>query len=222
MYQPQDFNHLQFNPTDRDVLENNPELEGLFPPMPEPPKKKKKKGDDSPEEDEVADENRIHYEGLKPFLLRYIVALYDPASPLKRDYPKLNNRQMAAAEVADLTENRYVSDSDGLLTILFENSDPFIVGTIHNYLKDYAQVMLYAQIQANESVFWEYVRRMMTYSASADDDIVKSRMGDELGKIQERLEALSKKFYGDDEKLTISAQNVKRKRSNPESWARNV
>jgi hypothetical protein len=213
MYQQQDFDHLQFNPMDRDLLDNRPELHGLFPPVPPPPKKKK----ESEEDEDEFQETRIEYEGLKPLIIRYVIALYDPGSPLKRDFPKLPSRQGAAAELVGFD---VVAGKDELLRILFNNSDPFFVGLIHNYLKEYAQSMLYAQVQANESVFWEYVRRMMTFSASADDDIMKSKMGDELGKIQDRIEVLTRKFYGDDDRLVKAAENVKKRRTNPEGWAR--
>jgi hypothetical protein len=212
MYQQQHFAHLPYNPMNEDLLETYPHLEALFPPFPEV-KRIEPDGDD---EEQKIIEPQMDFKGKKGNILRYVIAMYDPASPLIKNHQLLPSRQAMAAKVAGFDDN----DND--LKFLFELSDEeqFIPELIVNYLQEYSNSMAYAGMVANEAVYWEYVRRMMRFEAGADDDTMKSKMGDELSKIQDRVEAARKRFFGDDEKLRETMQQLKRKKNSPESWAR--
>jgi len=152
-------------------------------------------------------------------LLRYIIALYDPDSPLVKDNNDLTVRKQAAASVAGFD---LLKDNEYLLPIYTCNDEDFAEVAIE-YLKQYGNSRLWIMIQANLQTFWEYSLRLMTpiSRAEKDKDMVsavsmKSKMSEDLEIINDRIERCLKKFYMGDSEL----ENVaKIKRVTPENIA---
>jgi hypothetical protein len=184
VYDKDDFRRCQFNPLDKNILKNNPRLQDLIGAY--------------PDED---------YPAPKESILRYILALYDPASPLVKDYPDLGSRKMAAAQVADFN----LSD-ESLLKTVFECDNEAVASTIIGFLRDFAQNRLWAMYCSNEQTFWEYNLRLLTsISAEKDRDLMaavstKTKLSDDMEAISNRLERLQNTLYGDDEHLKKKAK----------------
>ena len=149
-------------------------------------------------------------------LLKYIVANYDAGSPLIKEYPILPKRKEMAAVVAGYD---LVKDKERLKEIYSCNDDAF-TEVANNYLKEYGDSRLWAMIVSSLELFWEFNLRIFTpIKEDKDKDLVaavnmKSKMSEELEKIHERIERLTKQFYGDDElqdatkKLRITPESI--------------
>ena len=214
MYNRQSFTHLAFNPMNEALLDEAAHLEGLFPKF--PVEKIEEKDDEDEDAPATVIKPQMDFKGKKSMILRYVIACYDPMSPLVNNHKALPARQKAAAKVAGF------QDDDPDLVYLFELTDKeqFIPELILNYLREYAQPISYATMVANEALYWEYFRRVIRFDVDADDNLVKAKMAEELSILQTRVEAARTKFFGDDEKLKAAAAATKRVRFTPENMAR--
>lgn len=197
-YTEKHFLSCPFNPLDKSLFVTYPKLKGLI------------YGRDAKTIDEWEK------------LMRYIIALYDPGSPLIKDNNDLTVRKQAAAEVAGFD---IVLENDYLLKIYTCDDDDFTEVTVL-YLKLYGNSRLWTMIQANLQTFWEYSLRLMTpiSRAEKDKDLVsavsmKSKMSEDLETINDRIERCLKKFYNGDIELE---EKAKIKRITPESIADNT
>lgn len=149
-------------------------------------------------------------------LLRYIIANYDPASPLVRDYSLLPKRKQVAAALAgyDLAkDNKALQD-------IYSCQDEQFTQVVNDYLRQYGDSRLWAMIVSSLQLFWEFNLRIFTpIKEDKDKDLVaavnmKSKMSEELEKIHERIERLTKQFYGDEDlqkatkKLRVSPETI--------------
>lgn len=211
MYNQQSFEHMMFNPMNESLLDDYPHLEGLFPPIPQIERTEPKDEDDPGQ----IIEPEMNFEEKKVNILRYVIALYDPLSPLIAAHQALPSRQKYAAQVAG-----FAPDED--LHLLYEMSDRerFIPDLVVNYLKECGAPISYATMVANEAVYWEFFHRMVRYDKDDDDSIIKAKMGEELTELQSRLEAARTKFFGNDDKLKQAVSAVRTKRNTPEKWAK--
>lgn len=148
------------------LLDLYPELNDIFPEIPEG--------------------GEIPYHIVKEPVLRYIISLYDPRSPLQIE-TNLSKRQAAAAAIAGIEE------SDTLWSKLVAQSDDWLVQAQINYMSEYANNMVFVQLVANEAVFWRSVKGMMRGDDDAKD-LEKSKLGAELTEIENRIDLLRKKF----------------------------
>jgi hypothetical protein len=195
LYNKEDFRKCQFNPFEKNLFKAYPRLLEL-----------------------VADFEEDALPAEKESILRYVIALYDPASPIVKDYPDLQDRKMAAAGVAELD----IADDDKI-RVLFECSSDPVAQIILGFLKNFVQNRLWSMIISNEQAFWEYNLRMLTaISADRDKDLmsavaIKTKLSDDLEAINNRLERFLSNFYGDDSELKKKAQ--KRGHFTPEDMA---
>jgi hypothetical protein len=145
-------------------------------------------------------------------MISYVLALYDPKSPLAKDYPELNTRKTAAAEVAgyDLEQ-----DKDVLETI-FRCDSEYMVEFIVTYLRQIVQSRSWASITADEQTYWEFVQRMLlpiNRTSKDKDDVsavaLKTKLGEDKENIADRLERNWNRFLGDDEELKRKVQKAK-------------
>jgi len=194
-YTEKQFLNCSFNPLEKNLFKANPKLKALF------------YGKESKDADEWEK------------LVRYIIALYDPGSPLIKDNNDLTVRKQAAAQVAGFD---VVLDNNYLLAIYTCDDEDFTEAAMM-YLKLYGNTRLWTMIQANLQTFWEYSLRLMTpiSRAEKDKDLVsavsmKSKMSEDLETINDRIERCMKKFYMGDNDLEDKA---KIKRITPESIA---
>lgn len=188
-YQKEQFNRTLFNPLEKNLLKTYPRLLGLF-----------------PNEDERPIEEREK-------LLRYVIALYDPASPLQKEYPELLVRKEMAALLAGFD----LAKDEARLVELYSCLDDSVVELIIAYLK-IVRNRTWSMIVSIEQTVWEYNLRLLSPISKGDKgdkDLVaavnmKSKMAEDLGVMNERLDEYLKKFYGDDEDLITNAKKVER------------
>lgn len=141
-------------------------------------------------------------------IAKYIVAIYDPSSPLIKNFPDTNKRKDWAADFFK------VDDVDGLKDFSVEK---FAMAT-HWFLRNFIRSMDWAIIQANTETFWEYQLRLMK-PIGADENTrekelisaiqVKSKLAEDLSIIAERITKHTKAFYGDDVDLIDTAKKLK-------------
>lgn len=146
--------------------------------------------------------------------LRLVIALYDPKSPLIRDYTDLGLRKQYAATLVGY------SLDDKELPALFDFTDPDFASTVNIFLKEFVSSRLWAMIVSNEQMFWEFNERLRKKVKGQDDKAelqavdVQRKLAESLDEINVRLEAYYDKFYHGDSLLQEAA---KKKRVTPEN-----
>lgn len=197
MYVEKQFDKCFFNPLEKNLLKAYPRLQELIP-------------------KEYTEEDKLASEGEK--LLRYIIALYDPKSPIVRDNPDLAQRKIEAAQLAGYD----LKKDDEKLEILYACDSDYMVAIIVNYLRNIVKSRVWASIQADEQVFWEFIGRLYKpISEESDKDDINA--GEKKIKLSQGKETISvqidsnwSKFLGDDEELK---KKVKKQDFSPEAMA---
>lgn len=197
MYTDKQFDKCFFNPLEKNLLNTYPRLQELIPL-------------------EYEEDDPLTGEGEK--LLRYILALYDPKSPVVKDNPDLTQRKIEAAKLAGYN---IVKDEKKLETIYACDSD-YMVSIIVLFLRTIVKSRVWASIQADEQVFWEFIARLYKpISEESDkDDInagekkIKLSQGKETISVQ--IESNWGKLLGDDDDLK---KKVKKQDFSPEAMA---
>lgn len=188
IYKKEDFKYCQFNPLlEGSLLKAYPKLKEIV---------------DQDWQDEHLDK-----------ILRYIIMVYDPKSPLinERD---LNRRKSIALELARI-------DDELLSEALITSVHIYFPDLTGKFLKKFVRSMEWAAICAVTTAYWESITEMMKpiHGKSSREilDAVqkKAAIKDEIVKDIERLNKLSSAFYGGDEEL----QARTRKKLTPETVA---
>lgn len=196
MYKSADFKRCYFNPLEEKPFVKYPRLCELVPDM-------------SGEKVELL--SRV---------MRYILALYDPKSPLIADYPDLGTRKTAAAEVAGFDRSADIET----LEMLYTCDSELVVTIIVNFLREIVQSRAWASVQADEQTFWEFIQRMMlpiNRTTKDKDDVsavaLKTKLSEDKESIGRRLDQNWLKFFSDDEDLKTKVE--KKKSFSPEEIA---
>jgi hypothetical protein len=143
-------------------------------------------------------------------LLRYIICLYDPFSPLIKMYPDLSERKVQAALIAGYSDDKDNTD------FLYGNEHEVIVTLIVGFLK-IVNNRLWASIVSIEQVIWELNERMMlkvqVSIEDKDKDLIgalnmKPKMAKDIIELNDLLIVQMKKFYGEDEVVYHKAQKI--------------
>lgn len=199
MFTEKDFSKCFYNPMAKNIFSAYPRLNELAP-------------------KEVDEEDKLFSE--KERLVRYILALYDPQSPIIKEYPDLTSRKMAAADVAGY----HAVKEQELLDVIFACDSEYMVNIVVSFLRNIVQSRLWASIQADEQTFWEFISRMMLPIAkdNKDKDMVsavamKTKLSEDKEGIAVQLEKNWQKFFSDDEGLKKKVE--KRNNWSPESMA---
>lgn len=149
-------------------------------------------------------------------IIRYVIAAYDPKSPIVINERDLNYRKTAAAEIAmfDLEDTE-------LMDSIYNCEHPILFELTMRYLQRFAKSKEFAAICAVEFKFWESIRKLMK---PLDDDVkdkdllaavqMKATVSDEIEKDIARLDKYYKQFFGDDE-----LEKKAKRRSAPEAIA---
>ena len=90
-------------------------------------------------------------------VLRYILALYDPKSPLIKEVKNMTSRKQEAARIAGFNLEKDSEFLDEMF--LFKNSEVTIATC--SFLRNYVNEMLWSTIVAHEQVYYEYHARLM-------------------------------------------------------------
>ena len=192
-FNEKDFTGCKHNPLVKDILKSYPRLEELI---------------TNTEQFSRDDWGR---------LLKYIIATYDPASPLIKEYSVLPKRKQVAALLAGYDIHKEAE----LLEEIYACVHKEFTYVVNQYLKEYGDSRLWAMIVSSLELFWEFNLRIVSpICEDKDKDLVaavnmKSKMSEEIEKIHDRIERLTKQFYGDDQ----LQEETKKIRKTPESIA---
>lgn len=147
-------------------------------------------------------------------MLRYIIMMYDPNSPLRKNYPELDLRKRVASQ-----ESGYdLQLQDGEKSEL--EREPLTLAIV-TYLR-MVNNRIWTQICSVEEAIWEYNRRILEpIKANAEDKDkdelsavnMKSKMIQDLDLFEKRLQELERLFYVEDEITEV----IKKKRFRPEN-----
>jgi hypothetical protein len=155
-------------------------------------------------------------------LMKYIIVLYDFNSPIVAKFRDLKVRKQQAAEFCgyDLSKDS--------MSIIFSLSEDYMLEAVDTFLKKFIHNRTWYMICANESIFWEYGKRMLLPVGNTDEggkklsekDLIaamqaKTKLSEDMYAIDERLDTAYKRLYGD--------ENIGRflnKSTTPESIAR--
>jgi hypothetical protein len=146
--------------------------------------------------------------GKEEGLLRYIVSMYDSWSPLVKNEPDLEKRKIVAAKIAGLDGGQFTDD-------LFSNRLDYAIRAINEYIRSYGQNRLWAMIISETERFWEYNYRLMKpVEGERDREIlasldVKTKLAEELDKMNDRLDSYYKRLYGEDDGLMDASRAKK-------------
>lgn len=159
------------------------------------------------------DEDELHVSLPENKVIRYILALYDPKSPLIKGEQNLMRRKEIAAEIAGFDMEK----DDVMLAILFEYKYDHVVEMVQNFLKDFVKSMDWALLVSLEQTFWEFQGRLMQPIDRADKDKdlmsavqTKTKMATDIADIQEKYKTALSKFYGDEEVLIEATTKIRR------------
>lgn len=201
-YKQADFNNCIINPMQKNLLESNPRLQNLIPVF------------ENPEEEDFDEENEEEMVRVNFFepeeiecIFRYVIALYDPKSPLFKNERDLYKRKQEAAGIAGIK-----NDTDYLNSI-YDCTHPLVVPLVTGYLRRFAKSMEYAAIVTVENCFWESTQKLLEpisgKNSKEELEAVqkKSAIKDELDKDIERLSRYYKAFFGGDEEIIVKAKS---------------
>lgn len=181
IYKPTDFKNCQFNPlVDQPMVQAYPKLGEIIDP-------------------EWRDENL-------DAILRYMIIVYDPRSPLAINERDLNHRKGIAIDLAHIDE----SLSECIINSTHEYGPALIV----RFLFRFVRTKEWAAICAFEAAFKESIIEVMKpITGKSSREILdavqkKAAIKDEIEKDIKRLDALYRTFYGEDEELQKSKRRL--------------
>jgi len=193
-YTEKDFNGCLFNPLKKDLFKTYPRLSEMFP-------------------DGVSNSDTL--------AVKYIICMYDPKSPFIKEYSDLTVRKQSAALYAgyELLSNQVILES------MFQFSEDRFTVAVDYFLRMFVRSRLWAMIISMEQVWWGFNNRI-TKPVKAEKDKeelqayqIISTIGDEMDKLNDRLEGYYRKFYSEDDALLDAANKIHR--VSPESIAIN-
>lgn len=137
-------------------------------------------------------------------LIRYVICVYDPGSPLVSAERDMNYRKGIAADLAGFDS---VMGDDDLMQSIYRCTHDYITVLIVEYLRRFAKSMEFAALIVTESCYWEAVGHLMTPIKGEDSKKIleaaqkKSVLKDEMDKDIARIDKYKKTFFGGDDAL---------------------
>lgn len=144
-------------------------------------------------------------------ILRYIIMVYDPKSPLINNERDLNYRKGVAGELAGL-------DDEIIAEAIYTSTHTYSADLTVKFLCRFARSKEWAAICAFESSFWESIKEVIepitgkNSREKLDSVQKKSAIKEEIEKDILRLDKLYRVFFGEDDDL----QSKGRRRLTPE------
>ena len=154
-------------------------------------------------------------------ILRYILLLYDPKSPLIKDSRNIKTRKQEAARLVGFDLQKDTDFLDSLFA--FKNKEAVAKTVL--FLKEYIHNRTWSMIVSHEQTFYEYNERLM--KPVEDDDktkekdvmatiVLKSKLVQDLKDIHSILKEYYKEIFEDDD----LREKVINNRISPETMAR--
>lgn len=195
-YKEKDFKHCSFNPlVNGSMIDNYPRIAEIVEP----------EWVTSPELDS---------------LIRYIILVYDPKSPMVKNEKDLNYRKGVAAEMAGFN----MEDERDLVNSIFDCTHEYFVDLIIKFLIRFAKSKEFAAIIVVENCFWESAKELMkpitgdnskqVLEAVQKKSAIKAELDIDIG----RLEKYYKSFFGEDLDLETKAKT----KFTPESFGTSI
>lgn len=150
-------------------------------------------------------------------VLRFMIMVYDPGSPLFRDERDLNYRKRVATELLGFGRK----DED-LTASLFNFTHKYFTELVIRYLRRFARTKEFAAIVIVENCFWESAKKLLEPISGKDSKSEleavqkKAVIKEELDKDISRLDKYYKAFFGEDDVLEKKARG----RMTPETIAK--
>lgn len=147
-------------------------------------------------------------------ILRYIIMVYDPKSPLVNNERDLNYRKDIAGDLSGIEE-------EDLRVAVFKSTHDYSPDLTIKYLMRFAKNKEWAAICAFESSFWESIKEVIepisgkNSKEKLESVQKKAAIKEEIEKDIKRLDALYRSFFGEDDEL----QNKAKRRLSPEAIA---
>lgn len=200
-YKSEDFRNCKFNPFELYPLAAYPSLEAIV------------VKDDHKAIDEEEGETDNHVLVPVDKLVRYILALYDPKSPLIKGESNLLRRKELAAMIAGFD----VDKDEDMLEIVYDCKYEHIVLMIQNFLRYFVKSMEWAMLVSYEASFWEFQSRLMQPIERGDKDKElmtavgnKTKLADDIRGLYDKFESAKERFYGNDTVLIKGADKITR------------
>lgn len=136
------------------------------------------------------------------------MAMCDASSPLVKNEPDLSKRKVVAAQLCEIEHCQFSED-------LFSNKIDYATRAMNEYMRLYGQNRLWAMIVSETQRFWEYNYRLMKpVDGERDREIltsldVKTKLAEELDKMNDRLDNYYKRLYGEDQELMDASRAKK-------------
>lgn len=140
-------------------------------------------------------------------ILRYIIMVYDPKSPLVLNERDMNYRKGVAAGLVGL-------EGDDICESLFNSTHVYSADLIVRYLIRFVRSKEWAAICAFESAYTESIKEVIepisgkSSKERLDSVQKKAAVKEEIIKDIERLDKLYKTFFGEDEELQKKAKRL--------------
>lgn len=165
-------------------------------------------------------------------MVKYVIMMYDPYSPLRREYQDIEERSRVAQDISGYKE--YTApviesdDEDDNEDVIEEDDSNDITRTIIGYLR-LVKSMEWAMIVSIEAAVWELSQRLLQpikfVGAGQDKDKLaavnmKSNTVSSMVDMHEKLKSLKLKFYEGDIELQEKAEEVQDIKYNPQGIAK--
>jgi hypothetical protein len=200
-YTSENFKHCQFNPFEEYPFKAYPRLKEIV------------VKDEHISIDEDEEETDNHFTVPEDKMVRYILALYDPKSPLIKGETNLIRRKEIAAAIAGFD----VDKEEDMLAVIYDCKYEHLVLMIQNFLRFFVKSMEWAMLVSYESAFWEFQSRLMQpiERGDKDKDLMtavgnKTKLSNDIQELYNKFEAAKDQFYGNDSVLIKQALKIRR------------
>jgi len=148
-------------------------------------------------------------------VIKYIVYLYDPDSPLKEHYKNLEQRKEAAIKEAGFDGKKETRDK---LNRMIDLRDEKVLPLIIDYLA-YKNNLLWSNIVASEQAHSHYARLIMQKPADADEAKKAAALLKVIDELADDIPKYYRKLFGGDDKIAELAMKREKVSFDPESVA---
>lgn len=160
-----------------------------------------------------------YFSGDRNYVIRYICYAYDPESDLYKDFTDISKIKEAAADLAEFPRNEKTGKFEEHVYMMMRMENSAVNDMIIAFLK-ILNNHIWAQIQVNEQMFWEYARLLAEpVTGAGSKDIlqaadIKKKLREEIKTIATDLKDFYKQMFGDSDELK---NIVKKKPVRPET-----
>lgn len=159
--------------------------------------------------------------GDRNYIIRYIIYLYDPGSPLRAEIEDYAKRQVEAALLAGFEQNTKGEFKSDRIKQVLAGDCTEVTDMIVDFLIQLDN-RAYAQLVAGEQTFYNNIRALMK-RGNYDDDTkelksieVKEKITDFNEKLDTSIKVLTTRIFGEDESLD---ERRKSRDLSPEAFA---